>query len=225
MHWSNYSVFQNDRFIFLKLTFTVIKPSLLFLLVKKDEAFHFIGMKGKLLPTHLDSSFLSTMAQKSQLKNQVIPPSRLDCGAYVDAAKGNSQTSQPHRALLWPTASTTFDLGYRIYTFLALIFNICFKWKRTKTEFWKDIPTYKAKGIFSFKARTDSQRSHHAAEFGQPDKEAVAGHFPATCSHARLLLPKPVPTKRLLSPFSHQHLKLLYNSFFGVQLHLWVLSA
>lgn len=36
-----------------------------------------------------------------------------------------------------------------------------------------------------------------------------------TCSHARLLLPKPVPKVSFFSPFSHWDLKLLYDTFFG----------
>lgn len=98
--------------------------------------------------THLDSFSTLTIAQKSELKNQAIPPSRLDWGTHADAApfseeraKSSSQTSQPHRALLGPTASYTFKLGHCVCTFLAPSSNVHFERKQTETKFWKYIPT------------------------------------------------------------------------------------
>lgn len=112
-----YGCFPKWQIYIFKTTFTMIILTLLFLLFKRDEAFHVVGMTGKTLSTHLDSFPMLTTAPKSKLK---VP--RCDSGAHVDAApfwegrtEGNFQTFHSHRALLGPTASNTFHLGHCIH--------------------------------------------------------------------------------------------------------------
>lgn len=180
VHESHYTVvFQNDRFIFLILPFTVIISTLPFLLFKKDEFFPVVEVTGKTLSTHLDSFSMFTTAPKNKLKNPAVPPPRCDSGAHVDAApfwegrtKGNFQTFHSHSALLGSTASSTFHLGHSIHAFPAPTFHTA-KWPNMNWD-----QNFKEHTLWQ--VRTDSKRSPSAPEFGHSDKEAVARHLPVS---------------------------------------------
>lgn len=103
--------------------------------------------------THQDSFSTLTIAQKKwteKSSNSSIKAwLRNTCGcSSIFRRKSSSQTSRPHRALLGPTASYTFELGHCVCTFLAPSSNVHFERKQTETEFWKYISTQKVKGIF-----------------------------------------------------------------------------
>lgn len=91
-----------------------------------------------------------TIAQKSKLKRKKfsIKVWHVNVAPFgMEIVKGNSKASQPHRALLGPTASYPLELGRCTYSILAPGFNAHFKHKQIKFQILKHIPTPKVKSI------------------------------------------------------------------------------